>query len=303
MKINRIAKRGLFEYQKDRNEEGLMLYDFLEERVIRFADYKEWRINAISPDGKYIAINKISETTRAFKTDFAILRVDTQEQVFFTNTYFIYDAEFSLDSDKVLIVAHNKKPFCLDLVTKEIIAEMPKNIRTYQGSFNKEKNQFIAPSETFKNTLYLFDFASGETEKIKTSLKEKIGKVEYTNDSQHLIALTESSIVYCLDLSYKVIWSVDFNTLLESSVRINSSSMLLSEDNQYLMLEASSTETNNWGAEFVLNVKTGVLVNTVEGYQYRGRIQDALFDNEVLLYTYHTLDMLTGEVKELELKR
>ncbi|MGL4585283.1 MAG: hypothetical protein ACRCVU_20190 [Flavobacterium sp.] len=301
MKINRLAKLGLFEYQKDRNEGGLMIYDFSQDKCIRFENYREWRINAISPDGKYIAINKISETTRAFKTDFAIVCVDTQEQVFFTNAYFVYDAEFSATSDKVLLVVHNKKPFCLDIETKEIVAEMPKNIRTYQGDFNSLSNQFIAPSETFKDTVYLFDFKTGDTAKIKLNLKEKIIGMKYTNDQQHLIVLTESSVVYYLDEEYKTIWSIDFKTVFEHPVRINSSTILFSEDGKHLLLETSSTETNNWGAEFAVSIETGELVNTVEGYQFRGRVKDALFDNKVILYTFHTLDMLSGEVKELKL--
>lgn len=301
MIFNRATKRGLFEFNKDRNTEGLMVYDFQEDRCIRLDKYKEWRINAISPDGKYVAINKISETTKAYKTDFAIVKIDTQEEIFMTNKYCVYDAEFSLESDKVLLVVHNKKPFCLDLNTKEITAEMPKNIRTYQGSFNESTNQFIAPSETLKDTVYLFDFNTGETTKLKFGLKDKIIGMQYTNDQECLVVITESSVVYCLDQNYKAIWSTDFNTLFDYPVRINASRILFTEDGQHLMVDASSTEINDWGSEFVLETETGKLINTIESYQYRGRVQDAYLDNKVLLYTYATLDAITGEVKELNL--
>ncbi|MDM1379485.1 hypothetical protein [Myroides marinus] len=301
MIINRAAKRGLFEFNKDHNVEGLMVYDFKEDKCIRLDRYKDWRINALSSDGQYVAINKISETTKAYKTDFAIVKVDTQEEIFMTNKYCVYDAAFSLESDKVLLVVHNKKPFCLDLKTKEITAEMPKNIRTYQGSFNKITNQFIAPSETLKDTVYLFDFNSGETTKVKFGLKEKIGGMQYLNDQKRLIVITESSIIYCLDENYKVIWKTDFNTLFDYPVRINASRVLQTEDSKYFMVDASSTETNDWGAEYTLEVETGKLINTVESYQYRGRVQDVYFENKVLLYTYSTLDVVTGEVKELNL--
>jgi len=302
MIFNRTTRRGLFELNKDHNAEGLMVYDFQEDKCIRLDQYKDWRINAISPDGKFVAINKISETTKAYKTDFAIVKVDTQEEIFMTNKYCVYDAAFSLESDKVLLVVHNKKPFCLDLKTKEITAEMPKNIRTYQGSFNKITNQFIAPSETLKDTVYLFDFNSGETTKLKFGLKEKIGGMQYLNDQKHLIVITESSIIYCIDENYKVIWKTDFNTLFDYPVRINASRVLQTEDSKHFMIDASSTEINDWGAEYTLEVETGKLINTVESYQYRGRVQDVFLDNKVLLYTYRTLDMLTGEVKDLSLK-
>lgn len=302
MIFNRASKRGLFELNKDHNAEGLMVYDFQEERCIRLDRYKEWRINAISLDGQYIAINKVSETTKAYKTDFAIVKIDTQEEIFMTNKYCVYDAEFSLESDKVLLVVHNKKPFILDLSTGEIVAEMPKNIRTYQGSLNKATNQFIAPSETLKDTVYLFDFNTGETAKLKLGLKDKIVGMQYLHDQKHLIVITESSVIYCLDENYKVVWKTDFNTLFNYPVRINASRVLQTEDNRHIMLDTSSTETNDWGAEYVLDVETGRLANTIESYQYRGRVQDVFFDNKVLLYTYRTLDMLTGEVKDLTLK-
>ena len=48
----------------------------------------------------------------------------------------------------------------------------------------------------------------------------------------------------------------------------------------------------------VINSENGELINRIEGYQFRGRFATNYFDNKVLLHTFKTTDLLTGEVSQ-----
>lgn len=71
----------------------------------------------------------------------------------------------------------------------------------------------------------------------------------------------------------------------------------------FLKKTSTSTKTNNWGAEFVINSENGELINQIEGNQFRGRFATNYFDNKVLLHTFKTIDLLTGEVSENQVIR
>lgn len=298
MIVNKHTKIGLFEKRKPNNPNGLFIFDFTTQKKKYINNYLDWDAKGISTDGKRIALTAISSYKRAYRTDLAIIEHESQKVLLNTNDYYVYDVEFSLKGDKILIVADKKKPFCYDLSLQQITAELPKQIRTYKGDLDVLNDTFIAPCEKSKDTCYLFDFKTGHTETIKLGIKEIICQIKFSVDASFIYLITETNVLYCLDRNYKIKWSKDFNFLGEQGGRINCSSIFQTENGQNLAVYTSSTETNQWGAEYVIDAATGEIIKQIEGYQFRGRFSSNFFENKILLYTYKTIDLITGEVSE-----
>lgn len=104
--------------------------------------------------------------------------------------------------------------------------------------------------------------------------------------------------MYCFDINYKIKWSKDFNYLGKEGDRISPSYLFITEDEQFLCVTASATETNNWGAEYVVDSTNGEIVRQIESYQFRGRFKSDFFDNKVLLYNLKTIDLMSGQVSD-----
>jgi len=293
MILNRQAKIGLFE-KNLQNEKGLFLFDFKTKEKKYLEEYLDWKPESISPDGRKIAITINSQQTKLEKTDLVVIEHDTNTVLLNNYKYYVYDIAFDITGSKLLVVANNKKPFCLDIIKNEIIAELPKLIRLYKGDLDLQNDTFLAPCEQKKETCYLFNFKTGQTDVQKIGTKEIISRVKYSVDFTSIYVITETNILYCFDRNFKTKWSKDFNSL----GRINSSEIFSTEDGNYVAVYSTSTKTNNWGAEFVINSEDGELINQIEGYQFRGRFATNYFDNKVLLHTFKTTDLLTGEVSE-----
>ncbi|MFH7011380.1 hypothetical protein ACHRV5_05870 [Flavobacterium sp. FlaQc-52] len=298
MIVNRHSKIGLFGNRKPNNTKGLFLFDFNTQEKKYLTDFPEWEPQNISIDGKRIAITRTSSNTRAYRTDLVITDHENETVLLNTDNYCIYDVEFNAKGNKIIIVASKKKPFCYDLSLQQITAELPKQIRTYKGDLDPENDTFLAPCENTKDTCYLFNFATGKTESIKFGTKAMIGRIKFSVDFTFIYLITETNVLYCFDRDYKIKWYKDFNYLGKDGGRINSSDIFQTENGQLLALYASSTESNSWGAEYVVDATNGEIVNQIEAYQFRGGFSSDFFENKVLLYTHNTIDLITGKVSE-----
>lgn len=298
MLLNRNSKIGLFGKNNPDKTKELFIYDFNNHNKKALDNYSDWKAKGISRDGKKIAIITISPSTRAYRDHLIIMDHNNENILLDTHDYLIYDIEFNASGNQVLIIADKKKPFCYDLSLNKITAELPKLIRAYKGDLDIENDIFIAPCEKTKDTCYLFNFNNGKTETIKFGTKEIITRVKYSIDYAFLYLITNSNLLYCFDRNYKLKWSKDFNSLGKAGGRINASKIFSTEDGKYLAVEASSTETNQWGAEYVIDSENGEIIKQIEGYQFRGRFSHDFFDNKILLYKYGTIDLLSGEVSK-----
>ncbi|OPB95583.1 hypothetical protein [Elizabethkingia occulta] len=294
MILNRNAGIGLFE-KNNHNEEGLFLFDFNTHERIYLKTYPEWKPESISPDGSKIAITNYPSTkTRYSKTDLIVMDRNSQNVLLDTHKYFVLDTAFDMAGSKLLVTAHKMKTFCLDLLKNEIIAELPKELRLYNGDLDLEHNSFIMPCEKAKDTCYTFDFATGKTGIQKLGIKEKICRIRYSIDFSNIYVISEANILYCFDRNYKIKWSKDFSDI----GRIDSSDIFITDDNNYIAVEAVDVKTNDWGTDFVIECNNGEIVNRIEGYQYRGRFATDYFENRVLLHTFKTVDLITGHISE-----
>lgn len=299
MIVNRLCKLGLFEKKEAITEKGLLLFDFITKEKKYLENNLEWEAKSISPDGEKIAITTPSTTTKAFRTELIVMEHKSQQIVLNTNNYFVYDVAFNFSGNKILVVAEKKKPFCYDLVLNKITAEMPKEIRAYKGDLYFHNDTFFVPCEKTKDTCYLFDFNTGKTETIKLGTKAKINRIKFSIDFTTIYAITDTNILYCFDINYKIKWSKDFNYLCKEGGRISPSDIFITEDGQFLCVTSSATEINSWGAEYVVDSTNGEIVRQIESYQFRGRFKSNFFDNKVLLYNLKTIDLMSGQVSDL----
>ncbi|PUB34716.1 hypothetical protein C8J95_102384 [Elizabethkingia sp. YR214] len=294
MILNRNAGIGLFE-KNNHNEEGLFLFDFNTQERKYLKAYAEWKPESISPDGNKIVITNYPSTkTKYSKTDLIVMDCSSQNVLFDTHKYFVLDTAFDATGSKLLVTAHKIKTFCLDILKNEIIAELPKELRLYNGDLDLEHNSFIMPYEKAKDTCHTFDFTTNEIGIQRFGIREKIRRIKYSIDSSQIYAISEANILYCFDEYYKIKWSKDFNDI----GRIDSSDIFITDDNNYIAVEAADVKTNDWGTDFVIECNSGEIVNQIEGYQYRGRFATDYFENKVLLHTFKTIDLITGHISE-----
>ncbi len=299
MIINTHARIGLFDRKLPFSKKGLFLYDFTARQETLLPLYAEWEAKDMSHDGRTVAITRMSDFKKAERTDLVVFKPGTGDVMLETHDYYIYDAAFNAAGDKILIYAHNKKPFCYDITSKTIIAELPKTVRTYKGDLDVANDQFVVPCDTLKDTCYRLDFKTGQVETIKLGLKDGIARLAFSIAADRLYVITETNILCCFDRNFKLLWRNDFNTLGKEAGRISPSRIFSSEDGQYLCVVGSTMETKPWGAEYVLDHTDGTVVRQIEGYQHRGRLAANFFGNDVLLYTLKTLDLTTGQVSEM----
>lgn len=246
----------------------------------------------ISLNAQRFAIKTTCSHRGAYRTHVNVM--EGNDMLYTTKDYYVYDMAFNTTGEKLLMVAEKRKPFAFDLITQAIVAEMPKQVRLYKGDLDKRNDVFWAPCEKAKNTCYLFSFETGATTTVKMGTQALINRLRIADDQERIYLVTENNILYCVDRDYKTIWSTDFNQL----GRINSSDIFMSEDGKLLCVYSTSTETNKWGAEYVVDSESGAIVHQIENYQYRGRVGEHYFGNKLLTHRLTTLDLLSGEVAE-----
>ena len=297
MIVNLPSKIGVCQ-KSISNEQGLTILDFNTLQRTQLEDYIDWGVSNISPNGERIAITTISSNTRGFRTDLVVLEHKRQNVLLKTHDYFVYDTAFNTTGEKILVVAEKKKPFCFDLTLNQITAELPKQIRAYKGDIDMVNDTFIAPCERSKDTFYSFDFKTGTTHSGKLGTKAKISRIKFSVDASYMYVITESNVLYCFDRSLKKVWSTDFNVFGRDGGRINPSEIFSSEDGKYLGLHVASFETSNWGGEHVVDSSDGKVLRQIEGFQFRGRPACNFFDNRILLHTFQTINLATGEFSD-----
>ena len=298
MIVNRRSKIGVFEKKDLVNEKGLLVLDFNNQEKNYLEDYLDWEVKGLSPNGANLALTTISSHRKSYRTDFVIIERISQRVLLNTHDYYVYDAEFNLKGDKILVVADNKKPFCYDLILNKITAVLPQKIRTYKGDLDLERDVFIAPCEKNNDTCYLFSFNSGKVDVLNLGTKARISRIKFSVDFAHIFVVTEKNILYCFDRKFEIKWKIDFGYLGNQGGRISSSDIFITEDGSLLGVCTSSAETNKWGIEYVVDSADGRIVRQIEGYQFRGRFATDFFDNRVLLHKLKTADLKTGEISE-----
>lgn len=296
MIVNRHARIGLFEKGKSDDEQGLFVVDLATSERTYLQEYADWEPSAISPDGQRFALKTTCSHRGAYRTHVVVLA--GQDVLFNTKDYFIYDIAFNATGEQMLVVAEKKKPFCYHLGTQQLTAELPMHIRLYKGDLDPQGDVYLVPCDKTKDTCYLYSFATGTTTVIKMGTNALIARAKFSVDLERIYLVTETNILYCVDGTYQLIWQKDFNYLGKAGGRINPSDIFTSEDGKLLLLCTSSSETNSWGAEYVVDSANGEIVNQIENYQYRGRVGAPFFGHKVLTHKLTTLDMVTGEIGE-----
>lgn len=298
MIISQLSHIGVFEKKAPVNEKGLLVWNFSRKEGTYLEEYTDWEPCALSPNGKHLAIKIPCSHRGAYRTELVVVTLPDKNSLLATKDYFVYDVAFDQPGNKLLIVPDKKKPFCYDLVTQQSIAELPGKIRLYKGAADPQKDAFLVPSDQLKGTCYVFDFTSLQTETIKTGIDVLISRMKYLADGDRVYAITDANTLYCFDRTFSIVWTKDFNYLGKQGGRINSSDIFSTEDGKLLCVYSTATETNPWGAEYVIDSTTGEIVRQIENYQFRGRIGCNFFDNKVLLHTGKTMDLATAEVSE-----
>ncbi|MDJ1484256.1 hypothetical protein QNI16_27410 [Cytophagaceae bacterium YF14B1] len=295
--VNRKAKIGLFGKSKPVQSKELLIVDFSTNQQEPLIEYNDWEASSLSPDGKRIIIERPTIYKGASKKEISVIDYQANQVVYNTSSYYVFDTAFNASGDKLLIVANKKKPFCYDLTSQQIVAELPHQIRLYEGDLDIHTDIFIAPVERLKGTCCVFDFKTGQTDSITVDTKARISNVKFSPDLSCIYAIANNSL-YSLDRDYQIIWKKDFTYLGKKGGEINASDIFSSEDEKLLCLSASATETNQWGADYVVDSSSGEIIRQIEGYHLRGRIKSNYFGNQVLLATLTTLDLSTGLVSD-----
>jgi hypothetical protein len=237
---------------------------------------------------------------RKLVTRLVVMRPNTQEEVYSTNRHMYYHAVFNSSGSHLLLEAYGQKPAWVDISTGEIVAELKPELRLVNGTFNHHKNIFYFPPEKKKVWLEV-DGATFTGTMVKSPFADKVYNMHYIAPLQQFLLLTEGNVLIFCDDQFNPLWERNFKAMGDNSGHIIGSDLLVTEDEQLVCISASSTQGNSWGADFVLDLKTGEPVNIIQGVQYRGRITGGYFNRQVLLYTMQLMHLETGVVEPFTL--
>ncbi len=300
MIVNRTNKTALIEKDKSFNGKGLMFLNFDNNTSRLLKDYEDWEPITISENSELIILKSQWISYKGTnKTELIVLNIKTEEVIFSTKDFLVYDAIFNRENDSILLDAYNKKLFSIDLRTLDKIELPKKKLRIYKGAFNRFENKFYVPSETKKKCVFCFSFESGKTDEILVDVIAKIDSIKFF-DKEKTFILLSSNILYSFSENFKIQnWQLDFNRLEDKPSNI-SPKIFSSESQDLIFLSASSTIKNNWGVDYCVDLKKGIIVNFINNVQGRGRIAEHFFENEVLLHSGKTMNMVSGKIRQPE---
>lgn len=288
--------RQLFLSRDDEKEVAPLAYYIDEQRVQAWPQYPGYQVVTWHAGTGLLVLNSPWITGgRKLVTNLVVMRVATQEVAFSTNPHMYYNAVFNNSGSYLLVEAYNQKPAWIDISTGDIVAELKPELRLADGTFNPHSNTFYFPLEKKKAWLAV-DGASFTGTLMKTPFPDRVHKVQYVASLKQYLVLTEGNVLLCCDDQLKPVWQRNFSEMGSDSGNIFGSDMLVTEDQELVCVSASATEGNRWGADYVLDLKTGEPRYIVQGYHMRGRIAGSYFGRQVLLHPMKVMDLETGTV-------
>ncbi|HEY9260942.1 hypothetical protein [Chitinophaga sp.] len=289
--------RQLFLSRDDEENVAPLVYHIDEKRLQAWQQYPGYQVIAWHAGTGLLVLNSAwIQGGRKLVTNLIVMRVATQEVVYSTNRHMYYNAVFNAGGSHLLLEAYNQKLAWVDLSTGEIVAELKPEVRLYNGTFNPHQNLFYFPLENKKSWLQV-DGATFAGTLIKTPYPHRAHKVTYVEALQRYLLLTEGNILICCDGELKILWQRNFSEMGDDTGVVFGSDILVTEDQERICISASATESNRWGADFVLDMNTGEPRHIIQGYHMRGRIAGSYFGRQVLLHPMKLMDLDTGEVE------
>ncbi|WP_298504622.1 hypothetical protein [uncultured Maribacter sp.] len=301
MIVNRTNKTALIEKGKSFNGKGLFFLNFDNKTSRLLQEYEDWEPITISDNSELLILKSQWISHRGTnKTELIILNIKTEEIIFSTKDYLVYDSIFDKRNNRILLDVYNKKLFSLDLRNFEKTELPKKELRICKGTFIRFKNEFYVPSETKKKCIFCFSFETGETDEILIDVIGKIEKIKFLSREKTFVLLSSENILYSFSNNFNTKnWQIDFKQLEDKPNNI-SRKIFSSESQDLIFLSASSTIKNNWGVDYCIDLKNGNILSYINNVKGRGRIAEHFFENQVLLHSGKTMDMISGKIGESE---
>lgn len=289
--------RQLFLSRNDEKNVAPLVYHIADQRVQAWEQYPGYEVVAWHSGVGLLVLNSpLIKGSRKLVTNLVVMRLATQEVVYSTDRHMYYNAVFNAGGSHLLLEAYSQKQAWVDLATGAIVAELKPEVRQYNGTFNPHQNIFYFPLENKKAWLQV-DGSTFEGTLIKTPYPDRAHKVIYVEALRQYLLLTEGNILICCDDQLKTIWQRNFSEMGDDAGSVFGSDILVTEDHELVCISASSTESNRWGADFVLDIKTGEPRHIIQGYHQQGRVAGSYFGRRVLLHPMKVMDLETGAVE------
>lgn len=294
--ITDYKNRQLFLSRDEEKTVAPLVYNIDTQRMQAWEQYPGYSVVAWHADSGLLVLNSPwIHGSRKLVTNLVVMRPETQEIVYSTNRHMYYNAVFDGTANHLLLEAYNQKPAWIALPTGNIVAELKPELRLDNGTFNPHKNLFYFPPEKKKVWLEV-DGSSFAGTLVKTPYPDRVHKLRYVAALRQFLLLTEGSVLICCDDQFNTIWQRNFSQMGNDSGHVYGSDLLVTEDHELVCISASSTEGNRWGADYVLDMKTGEPRHIIQGAHLRGRITGGYFQRQVFLYPMKLLDLDTGMV-------
>jgi hypothetical protein len=289
--------RQLFLSRDDEKNLSPLVYHIDEKRVQAWEQYPGYQVVAWHAGAGLLVLNSPwIQGGRKLVTNLLVMRPATQEVVYSTNRHMYYNAVFNASGSHLLLEAYNQKLAWVELSTGEMVEELKPELRLDNGTFNPHQNLFYFPLENKKSWLQV-DGSTFAGTLIKTPYPHRAHKVRYVEALQRYLLLTEGNILICCDEQLKTLWQRNFSEMGDDTGTVFGSDILVTEDNERICISASSTESNRWGADFVLDMHTGEPLHIIQGYHQQGRVAGSYFGRQVLLHPMKVMDLDTGTVE------
>ncbi len=254
-------------------------------------------VNDVSRDGRGLALASARSVTvrNASRTRLTYLAGGAVAQQ--TDKFMSFWTRFDPSGRYALASVFNGKgrPVVIDLFSGECSDPIARDLDARFGDMDPIDGRLWAPDERARDAVLAVDCRSGDIQRIKLPLGDKLTRLRFARDGAMLFATGANNRLLCCDRDGAVHWSRDIGEYGE----IRAANIFFNEDGTQLCLPLPSSVNSNWGEDLVINVGTGKVEHTVP--RHRGppaRLAAEWFGDQLITHGGEIVDFHTGAVRE-----
>ncbi|WP_445659024.1 YncE family protein [Achromobacter sp. NCFB-sbj8-Ac1-l] len=254
-------------------------------------------VNDVSRDGNrlalasadWVTVRNASRTRLTFVTQGAVAHQ--------TDKFLSFWSRFDPSGRFALVSAFNgkRRPVVIDLDAGESSDPIARDLDARFGDVDPLDGRLWAPDERAKDSVLAVDCRSGDIQKVRLPLGEKVARVRFARDGAALFATAANNRLLCCDRDGAVRWSRDIGEYGD----VRAGNIFFNEDGTCLCLPLSETPRSNWGEDLVIDARTGAVDNAI--LRHRGppaRLASDWFGDRLLTHGGEIVDFHTGAVVE-----
>ncbi|MBP1993720.1 hypothetical protein [Paenibacillus eucommiae] len=265
------------------------LFNFKEKTKNDDIANNDYTILDVSNSGKLVALASKKWDNKNHNT-FIVKNVTTDETIFLTNKYLVYQAYFSPNEDYLITSTYKNNGFCLKIGGDLELNKLPFSV----GGGILYQNKYVTVNERKKSSLTVFDFKHlSFSEFIMNETKVTLQQVN-TDTSNHLYTIDKNFVVRKHNSSMECVWETKFKKDDYNFCNC-APKFFIKESLDLLVFYAPNQKSDIKPRTYIgLRLSTGEKIEIENKGEDTGFIESIFFEGKVIDSFGTTLDLETG---------